>query len=544
MDLKSYQSLKFELAALLREATERQPPRGEAALAEVRALFARIAADRFSIAVLGRFSRGKTSLLNALLGRAWLPVGLLPLTSVITQVHYGSEPKAVLWYHGSNLFLDAPLAELDRHITERGNPGNAQGVRLCEVELPAEILHRGFTFIDTPGLGSAIAANSRTTQQFLPEADAAILVSGADSPFSVEEVAILDWAVGQHRPLFVVLNKQDLLAPAARAEAAAFARNEVARRGVKGERVFLLSAQQALAARLAGDATGLAVSGMPALEHALVDFLLHEQRRAFLLGLCERITAVPGVVELTERLEAVRARIVSSAMGTGVEVGNEATLPALPPGCEVCSAIADAVWQYFTHAQATLYGDPRAQEDFAARGGFCRPHAQGFAKIAAARETATAMWPLLLHHADAIRRLAAGNPTPERASAALRSLTEEAVRCPACEVAAAAEATAINRLADVVRRQGPLAVHERSALCLPHAAHLLAVTPAACTSVLLRRQAASLERLAEDASRLALQQDAARLGEASKQERQAPVRIARVLQEAPEAQCGTFGRRS
>jgi hypothetical protein len=50
----------------------------------------------FQLAVVGQFSRGKTTLMNALLGGAYLPMGALPMTSVITTVRYGGQPRAMV----------------------------------------------------------------------------------------------------------------------------------------------------------------------------------------------------------------------------------------------------------------------------------------------------------------------------------------------------------------------------------------------------------------------------------------------------------------
>ena len=542
MDLRSYEEWKFELSAILRERARLTPRPTAEQSAVFRALFARLAEDRFNITLVGRFSRGKTSLMNAILGMDTLPTGVVPLTSVITQVTYGSEPLAVLHYRHTSLFMDIPLSELAAHITEQGNPGNQRGITIAEVQLPAEFLRRGFTFIDTPGIGSSIAANTRTTQSFMPEADAFILVTSHDSPLSAEEADVLAWAGASGRPMFVVLNKQDMVDAAARAQVLAHVRGEAARLGIGAPlRVFPLSSRDALAARRAGDASALTASGLPALEATLVDFLVHDQRRAFLLGMCERIAAllaVPGGEVMAERLPGLRARVTGTTATTAAGVVPvEPPLPALLTGCEICAAITDAVFQFFARYQAELYGSPQARGDLAARGGFCRPHAQQFEAIAAARESSAALAPVLLHQAAALRGLAASMPSPDRAAERAGALLPNGSHCPACAVARRSETDAVERLAATVRRDGALVVHDRSALCLPHAGRLAAALPdATAVSLLLRRQAAVMERLAEDASRFALKQDAARQGSMSKEERDAAWRAARVLLDAPQAQ--------
>jgi hypothetical protein len=112
MDLRACEALKFALADLLRAISGLVPPHDAASRAALRALFARLAEDRFEIALAGRFSRGKSSLMNAMLGMDRLPTGVVPLTSVITRVTYGSAAKVVLHYRGTSLFSDIPLAAL------------------------------------------------------------------------------------------------------------------------------------------------------------------------------------------------------------------------------------------------------------------------------------------------------------------------------------------------------------------------------------------------------------------------------------------------
>ena len=208
--------------------------------------------------------------------------------------------KAVLHYQVTSLFMDIPLSELAAHITEQGNPGNHRGVTIAQVLLPAEFLRRGFTFIDKPGIdkpgidkpgidtpgidkpgiGSAIAANTRTPRSFLPEADAFIPVTSHDSPLSDEEAGVLAWAGAAGRPLFAVLNKQVVVDAPARVQALEYVRGETARLGAGPQlRLFPLSSRDALKARLTHIAGALAASGLRELEAALIDFLVHDQRR-------------------------------------------------------------------------------------------------------------------------------------------------------------------------------------------------------------------------------------------------------------------------
>jgi hypothetical protein len=155
--------------------------------------------------------------MNAVLATDRLPTGIRPLTSVITTVAYGPKEQAVIHYLGFGIPEDIQLARLPEYITENGNSGNRRRVRVAEVQLPAEFLRRGFYFVDTPGLASPILANTPTTEEFLPQADAFVLVTSYESPLSEEELRTLRAAAS--RRVFVVVNKQDMVSDAERDEA-------------------------------------------------------------------------------------------------------------------------------------------------------------------------------------------------------------------------------------------------------------------------------------------------------------------------------------
>ena len=129
MDLKTYEQIKFDLAELIRVgqliASEREqdPNKRYDTERPWRALLTRLAEDRFTVVVAGRFSRGKSSLMNAVLGLDRLPTGIVPLTSVITYVRYGTSERVLLNYEGTRLRGEATLQELPEYVTEKGNPG-------------------------------------------------------------------------------------------------------------------------------------------------------------------------------------------------------------------------------------------------------------------------------------------------------------------------------------------------------------------------------------------------------------------------------------
>lgn len=283
--LHDYARLKLDLAAIVRSllhTTERR--KDDQSISECRRVLARLAEDRFNLAIVGQFSRGKSSLMNALLGAERLPTGILPLTSVITTVTYGESEKVLLQREGWTFPQEIRLDQLAEYVTQGQNPGNEKHVVLAEVQLPNELLRLGVHFVDTPGIASSIAANTKTTRRFLPEADAAILVTSFDSPMTEAEVRFLEEVREHVRKVFIVVNKLDLVPQADRGPVLDSVRETV--RGIFPEGqpdFFAVSARQALRAKQSSAAEELAQSGFPTLETALSEFLRTGKASEFLL---------------------------------------------------------------------------------------------------------------------------------------------------------------------------------------------------------------------------------------------------------------------
>lgn len=304
--LQRYASLKLELAAIVRSIMQLAQQRRDGALSGAcRDLLARLAEDRFNLAVVGQFSRGKTSLMNALLGADRLPTGLLPLTSVITTVCYGDRERVLVQRKGWPLPQEVPLDALPEYVTQTHNPGNQKQVVLAEVQLPVELLRLGFSFIDTPGVGSLVAANTAATREFLPEADAAIFVTSFEAPLGESELDFLEQVRRHMRKIFVVINKLDLAPADRRAEVVTFVRDRLGQAfGDAAPPVFAVSAREGLLARLGGDEERLARSGLLDLESALIAFLRTDKAREALARTADRAARLLSRQELELELSA------------------------------------------------------------------------------------------------------------------------------------------------------------------------------------------------------------------------------------------------
>jgi small GTP-binding protein len=245
----------------------------------------RLLEGRFHLAVLGQVKRGKSTLINALLGEDVLPSSVVPLTAIPTFIRYGTEKGIRVRYNDRRpdaVFTGEPALRLNAllrgFVTEEENPRNQKGVLHVEITHPAPVL-RDVVLIDTPGIGSTYRHNTEATMNFLPQCDAALFLVSADPPITEVEVAFLKEIKNRVAKLFFVLNKIDYLNEADRGTAFAFYRSVLTRdAGIDaGTRIFAVSAKEGLQARESGDTRGWLESGLAEVFDHLIAFLAHEK---------------------------------------------------------------------------------------------------------------------------------------------------------------------------------------------------------------------------------------------------------------------------
>ncbi|MFB3916346.1 MAG: dynamin family protein [Terriglobales bacterium] len=507
--------MKFELADVIRLGMIQARKNQNVALeCEYQTLLARLAEDQFNIAVVGQFNRGKTSLMNAVLGTDCLPTGIVPLTSAITVVRYGSKERLLIHFQGSRLRTEAVISELPAYVTQTGNPGNTRKVQYAEVQLPVEILRRGFFFVDTPGLGSAIEANTQTTQRFLPEMDALVFITSFESPLSSEELAFLDRARQQFRRIFFVVNKADLVSLHARQQVLQFVRDRLIAVGCDIN-LLPVSATDALRAKLSGDGELLEQSGLPRFEQELVDFLMTDKASAFLVRMCDRLSSNlemqgrnSGTPELVSRTQQMRERLVSGSQYLKT-AGRIHAVPqdSFPPlkHCILCSKAVEQVFAFLSRYQYELSINEQEQHKHANGGGFCRLHTWQYATLASPRGICTAYPVLLQTFAQELQKVAAEADTPPEMSAQIGELLVDSKGCKVCQMQAAAEESAT---LEIISADGAGA---SPTLCIPHLRLVLGrMTEGNRARELIQRTAMLCERTAENMQRFVLKQDALR----------------------------------
>jgi len=196
---------------------------------QARELAARVSEGRFYVACIGQFKRGKSTLINALVGQPVLPVGFIPVTAVPTVVRFGDEPRARTQSRNGS-WREIAVSELKEYVSEECNPENTKAVNGVEVFVPSPLLAAGMCLVDTPGLGSVFTGNTASTHAFIPHIDAALVVVGADPPLAGEELALVEAIARQVQYLILVLNKADRATEEEKAAALSFTRGVLEKR--------------------------------------------------------------------------------------------------------------------------------------------------------------------------------------------------------------------------------------------------------------------------------------------------------------------------
>lgn len=221
-------------------------------VAEARVASRRLEEGLFFVACLGQFKRGKSTLLNALIGAPILPTGVLPVTAMITLIRFGATTLTVVRFvDGERCEID--VADLLEFVTEDRNPRNTKGVAVVELYVNAPLLASGMCLVDTPGLGSVFEQSTAATRRFLPHVDAALLVIGADPPISAEEAALAVEIGREVNHIIVALNKADRLADDDVRQAVSFTRRVFCETTKADPEVFVVSAVERLRGAITRD---------------------------------------------------------------------------------------------------------------------------------------------------------------------------------------------------------------------------------------------------------------------------------------------------
>jgi GTP-binding protein EngB required for normal cell division len=221
-DYETLRRREYELISSLLDVLPRVDNLGEAQLSQMRdALFH--ADNPYMVVFVGPFSSGKSSIVNALMGRSDLmPVGVTPTTDHISILRWGEEPDRI-----------------------------TSGTEVESVFYPSSLLKK-VSFVDTPGLESVFQKHEETTRNFLHRSDVVFLVMLATQAMTAANLEYLQRLKEYGTKVIILINQVDLLTPEEADTVYQYVLTEAkARLGIEPD-VWMVSAKKGLQAQREG----------------------------------------------------------------------------------------------------------------------------------------------------------------------------------------------------------------------------------------------------------------------------------------------------
>lgn len=330
--------LRETLATLTSKAYVQQRPKVHSALRE---LYEDIENDFYTIVVVGEFKRGKSTLVNALLGTKLLPMDVLPETATINAISYQEEPQLTVLLRDGTEKQGEVSYDFLRRYSARADNEETSSIQYIKIGYPCDLLKNRIILVDTPGVSDLSEQRSEVTFQFLPKANAILFVLDATSPLKRTEKEFIDNQIlplGIRNILFLV-NKydmvdeeeddEDVLANVQKRILNAFQINE-REAALKDISLLPISAKHALQAIETGNDKLLSTSGLPAIHQRLNEMLFsgniekekvdgYQNRLSHLLSSLDRdierekAVRTAGMDELEKAADALRSLLSDRA---------------------------------------------------------------------------------------------------------------------------------------------------------------------------------------------------------------------------------------
>lgn len=155
-----------------------------------------------TVAVLGEFNAGKSTLINAFVAEDVVATGVLPTTCHINVIRYGPR-KVARWTKHSGEVEEIPYSEAKRLVKK--SPGEIASLEFCYPHPDLRSIH----FWDTPGFNAPDSEHEMRAREALRTADAVVWMLDANQALSWSEFERLATIPNRDEKLLVVLNKAD-----------------------------------------------------------------------------------------------------------------------------------------------------------------------------------------------------------------------------------------------------------------------------------------------------------------------------------------------
>lgn len=304
----------------------------------------------FRIGIMGEFKRGKSTVINALLGEEVVPADILPCSATLNRIVWDVTPHARINFKRDGQgkvpeSKDISVQELSSYVTKltAESKEKAGMVEDAIVYYPCKFCQNGVEIIDTPGLNDDERMD-RVSENVIPTLDAIIMVVVPGNPFGISEAnfvrnKIMTSDLGR---LIFAVNKIDTVREKDRKRcvdeirkriedtilektAAMYGKDSKEYKATQsklgGIRIYPISAADALDGKLEGDKELLERSGMPEFEAELTRLLTEERG---MLELAPIVSAIMSKLKEADETIVMRANAMNMEQEKFEQMQNEA----------------------------------------------------------------------------------------------------------------------------------------------------------------------------------------------------------------------------
>jgi len=259
-----------------------------------------------------------------------LPTSVLPITSVPTVISHGEKNECIISFSDEKEDAvvrgdaETMVSHLDSYVTEKNNPKNHLCVFKAIVKCKSTLLEHGTVIVDTPGFGSTLTHNTRTTLDLLASCDAALFLLSADLPITQVEVDFLKSVIITVPRLFFIYNKTDLLDKKELETSEQFIKDTLIRtfNFSLGVKLFPVSAKSMGGKQKESDS--YKKSGLADVEKEIIEFLLREKYFSLSEALAGKFK--DALAQICTALENSRDEILSPINEVKERLGRIASL--------------------------------------------------------------------------------------------------------------------------------------------------------------------------------------------------------------------------
>ncbi|MEX2217066.1 MAG: dynamin family protein [Phycisphaeraceae bacterium] len=284
------------------------PQQGNEAKEDIDRAITGLKSDRFCLAVLGKAKRGKSTLLNALLGRKddnVAPVDKLPASSTISRIQWAETEDATVFFRDGRM-EKIGFNRIREFVTEEQNKENHKEVDVVEIAGPFQAHQRDVVLVDTPGAGSIHEYHDTLLHAFIPQADAVIFLVTARMPIDQDELDLLKKVkAADIRKVFFAINRVDECDEQDVEDAVNHNLRLLSQAGISVSRIHRISAKAAFNGDIGG-------SGVGALMSEVSEFLAANKGRVLTERFVARVRAAAEPV-----LQGMDIQLASSRKSTG-----------------------------------------------------------------------------------------------------------------------------------------------------------------------------------------------------------------------------------